>query len=155
MSTYRQAPSASANDEKCNPRKPEMRVMEVEETGGMIMMAHYDDARLNPNNYGNNSTLSPEQANTATGTANTSTHAAKNPNFNETPPLHVNGQPNHKCSHCSNPGHRRPECPHLPCKHCGLMGHLGIDCPEMVQVRAERRQMTSKRWYENTRANRS
>lgn len=86
MSTYRQAP---ANDDKCNPRKPEMRVMEVDETGGMIMMAHYDDARLNPNNHGNNSTLSPEQANTATGTANTSTHAAKNPNFNETPPLRV------------------------------------------------------------------
>lgn len=154
MSNYRQSPSAGANDDKCNPRKPEMQVTEVEETGGMVMMAHYEDARLNPNNCGNNSALSPEQANTATRTANASSHAATNTNFNENPPWPVSRQANYACSHCSAPGHRRPECPHLPCKHCGLMGHLGIDCPEMVKVRAERRQMTSQRWYENNRANR-
>lgn len=127
-------------------------------------MAHYEDARLDPSNCGknSNSTLSPEQANntaTVTGTANASSShdAAKDTNFNENQPwlVNMNRQANHKCSHCFNPGHRRPECPHLPCRHCDLMGHLGIDCPEMVKVRAERRQMTSKRWYENNRANRS
>lgn len=154
MSNCRQAPSASANDDNRNPRRREMQVTEVEETGGMVMMAHYDDARLNPNNRGNNSTLSPEQANRATRTANASSHAATNINFNENPPSPVSRQPNYTCSHCSTSGHRRPECPLLPCRYCDLMGHLGIDCPEMAKVRAERRQMTSKRWYENNRANR-
>lgn len=187
MSNYRQAPSAGAkNDDKGNPpaRRPGMRITEVEETSGMVMMAHYDDARLNPNNNrGNNnnystlSAFSPEQqastaiTGTAANNAYTSPYAAtqntNNTNFNdnEYPPwpavssstattTNTRTHAHHICSHCSSTGHRRPECPHLPCKHCDLMGHVGIDCPEMAKVRAERRQMTSKRWYENNRANR-
>lgn len=114
MSTNRQTSSAGANDNKYT---------EVEETSGMIMMAHYNDARMSPNSLGNNnnnndnnsSALSPEQANAATRTANTSSHAATYTNFNANTPLDV-GRPN-ACSNCSTLGHRRPECPFLPCKH--------------------------------------
>lgn len=155
MSNFRQAPSPNVNSNNRNPRRPEMQVTELEETGGIVMMAHYDDAQLNHNNRGNNSTLSPEQANRATRTANaSSSHAATNTNFIENPPSPASRQANYTCSHCSAPGHRRPECPLLPCRHCDVMGHLGIDCPEMAKVRSERRQVTSRRWYENNRMNR-
>lgn len=156
MSNYRQALSASANDDRCNPRKLEMQATEVEEIAGMIMMAHYEDARLNPNNCGNkndnNSVFSSEQANIATRIANISSHAPTTDiSFNENPPSAMS---RHACLHCSAPEHRQPECPLLPCKYSGLMGHLGADGPEMVKARAEWRQITSKRWHEINRANR-
>lgn len=33
------------------------------------------------------------------------------------------------CSHCREPSHRRPACPHLPCSHCSKLGHVVIHCP--------------------------
>lgn len=91
------------------------------------MMAHYEDARLNPNNCGNrndnNSELSSEQANTATRTANTSSHAAANTNLTANLPWAASRLANYACSYYSTLGHRRPECTLLPCKHCGVMGH--------------------------------
>lgn len=33
------------------------------------------------------------------------------------------------CSHCREPRHRRPACPHLPCSHCNKPGHIVTHCP--------------------------
>lgn len=155
MSNRNQAPSAGGNDDKCDTRNPEMRVTQVEEAAGIIMMGHQEDARLNSNyrsdsnNY--NSALLSEQVKAATRTAGKSSHAVANTNSKTNSPRLVG---RHLCSHCSNPGHRHPECPLRPCKHCGVKGHVGINCPEMAEVRAQRRHATSRQWYDANRANR-
>lgn len=132
MSNRGVTPSAGARDDKSNPHKSEMSVTQTEEMGGIIMMGHYEDARLKPTDHGNpnnNSTLSAEQANPASTATNTNSDAA-------TPRVPVR----HSCSNCFTTGHRRPQCPHLPCKYCGIKGHQSIDCPTMDVVREQRYQ---------------
>ena len=74
MWNHKQAPSASANDDKCEPRKSRKQVEWW--------------ARLNPNNCGsnnyNNSALSSEQANIASRIANTSSHGQQIPTWTKT-----------------------------------------------------------------------
>lgn len=133
MSNRRVASSAGSKDDKSNPHKSEMLVTQAEEMGGIIMMGHYEDARLKPINHGNsnnNSTLSAEQANPASAATNTNLDSAA---------LRV-PTVRHSCSNCFTTGHRRPECPRLPCKYCGVKGHQGIDCPAMDAVREQKYQ---------------
>lgn len=142
----RNKPSAGAKDGKSNTCKPEMRVTEVEEAGGIIMMGHYEDAQLKSNNHDSNSAISSEQANTSTRTANNASIqvATITTNLNADPPKAFGP---HLCSNCSTPGHRYPECPHRPCKHCNVMGHVGKNCPEIVEDRVQRRRASWRRYH--------
>lgn len=134
MSNRRVAPSTGANDDNFNPRRSDEQVTQEEIAGGIIMMGHYEDAQLSPNNHGNtnnNPTFPAERANPAT-----------NANLNIDPPQ-VRAQST--CSICFTPGHRWPDCPQIPCKYCGVMGHLDFDCPAKGVRHNQRRQAQSAR----------
>lgn len=121
MSNRNQAPSAGAKDDKSNTRKPEMRVMEVDRATGILMMAHYEDAVLNPDHPGNTNNspeLLREQANPTTRPTSASQATKKV------------RRSLRKCSDCHCFGHRQHQCPRLTCKHCGIVGHLAVVCPE-------------------------
>lgn len=135
------APSTGAKDDKSNSHKAMSPVTETEEMGGIIMMGHYEDARLRPKDRGNsnnNSTLLGEQVNPAPAATNTNPEAT-------TARVPVR----HSCSNCFTTGHRRPQCPHLPCKHCDITGHQRIDCPTMDAVRYQKYQADLAKRREN------
>lgn len=123
---------ASSADDKSNSHKSQPLVTQTEEMGGIIMMGHYEDARLRAidrGNSSNTSTLLAEQMQRAPTATNTNPDAT-------TPRVPVR----HSCSNCFTTGHRRPQCPHLPCKYCGMMGHQSIDCPAMDVERNQKYQ---------------
>lgn len=147
MSNRRVAPSAGANDDRLNPRESDGRVTLEEVAGGIIMMGHYEDAQLEPNDHGNTNNNRTLPADPTTRTVN-ATQATTNTDPNAGS-LRVRAQPT--CSHCLTIGHRRTECPSLPCKYCGVIGHLGIDCPAMDPVRDQHYQAGLARRRANNR----
>ena len=51
------------------------------------------------------------------------------------------------CTHCNQPGHRRPACPSLPCRYCDKMGHVGIgtNCPMKAAAMKQRHEDCKER----------